>query len=122
MFFLSSLVLLIPTAIFYLQQEEQIHRAISLILLVILITSFVTAWFHALICQLKCCDFVRRSAKTGFSLSKIRELRPPSISSTERVEAISTAPQQSVIAAKPTGHLQPLEHTPTKLLLLRVKN
>ncbi|EFO26526.1 hypothetical protein LOAG_01959 [Loa loa] len=109
---------LIPLAVFHLQQKEKENRAISLILLIILIILFVITWFHVLICQLKCCDFIRRSAKTGFSFSKTFEIRHPSVSSTdERMEAIPTVPQQSVTAAGATERLQPLENIP-KLLLL----
>lgn len=61
------------------------------------------------VCQIRCCEFVKRSAETGFSISTIRPLRPASSSLTDTRFHVQPTPLPAPILMR---HLPPLKTTP----------
>ncbi|VDM49367.1 unnamed protein product [Toxocara canis] len=111
-FRLLCLLLLVTLAIiffiasfFYMGVEETHSCGVYFIALGSMTSLFSLFWIYIMVCQLRCCQFVKRSAETGFSVSTTRPLGPPTLSLSD------ARPATTPSAAPPVRQLPPLRHT-----------
>uniref|UniRef100_A0A914D0X0 Uncharacterized protein n=1 Tax=Acrobeloides nanus TaxID=290746 RepID=A0A914D0X0_9BILA len=88
-------VLLIISFINYIQNGSGIRGAILAFILVGL--GILIFWIYIIKCQVRCCQFVKKSAETGFSVSNIRPVGAHTLSMSEP-RALARPPSAQAVA------------------------
>uniref|UniRef100_A0A0M3IT43 Cytochrome b561 domain-containing protein n=1 Tax=Ascaris lumbricoides TaxID=6252 RepID=A0A0M3IT43_ASCLU len=102
---LATLIIIFFTASFFYMHAEETHPfGVYFIVLGTITTLFSAFWIYIMVCQFRCCQFVKRSAETGFSVSNTRPLGPPTLSLSDARPATTPA------IAPPIRQLPPLRH------------
>ncbi|VDK50370.1 unnamed protein product [Anisakis simplex] len=105
---LSLVIIFLIASFIYLRYKETHSTGIYFIVIASMTSFFILFWIYIMVCQLRCCQFVKRSAETGFSVSTTRPLGPPTISLSDARPAAIQANAPTVPAVR---QLPPLRHT-----------
>ncbi|KAK0403677.1 hypothetical protein QR680_017064 [Steinernema hermaphroditum] len=105
MFYVMALI----EAIVLLQAEDNENSGLYLAAVVVGSTAVLVVWTYIFICEFRCCQFIKRSFETGFSISNTRPIGPSTISLSEHNRPHTA---QASSGGVPRS-LPPLKHTYT---------
>ncbi|KAK0403678.1 hypothetical protein QR680_017064 [Steinernema hermaphroditum] len=106
---IAIIVMALIEAIVLLQAEDNENSGLYLAAVVVGSTAVLVVWTYIFICEFRCCQFIKRSFETGFSISNTRPIGPSTISLSEHNRPHTA---QASSGGVPRS-LPPLKHTYT---------
>ncbi|TKR80212.1 hypothetical protein L596_014322 [Steinernema carpocapsae] len=103
---IALIVMALIGSIVQLQNDEAENGGLCLALTIGISFLVIVIWTYIFICEFRCCQFIKRSFETGFSISNTRPIGPSTIS-------LSENQRQAQSGTGASRALPPLKHTYT---------